>query len=125
MSQLNFNLYCYRVRVVDIIDGDSVRIDIDKGFEDWKVNQNVRLFGLNAPEIRTRDIHEKEMGYKVKAWVAAKFEVNGEYCIMESYYDKSGKFGRILGTFWLNDEDGNLYNLNELMLNEGLAELYH
>ena len=125
MSGLNFNLYCYRVRVQEIIDGDSIRVDIDKGFEDWKVNQNVRLYGLNAPETRTRDLHEKELGLKVKTWVAQKFDINGQYCIMESHYDKSGKYGRILGTFWLNDEDGNLYNLNELMLNEGLAKLYH
>jgi len=119
------NLYYYRVKVVDVIDGDSVRIDIDLGFEHWVVNQNVRMFGLNAPEIRTRDLHEKEIGLKVKAWVEEKFKENGDYCYMESHYDKSGKFGRILGTFWLKDLDGELYNLNELMLNEGLADLYH
>jgi endonuclease YncB( thermonuclease family) len=110
---------------MEIIDGDSIRVDIDKGFEDWLVNQNVRMYGLNAPEIRTRDLHEKERGLKVKAWVAKKFDINGQYCIMESYYNKNGKYGRILGTFWLKDDDGELYNLNELLLSEGLAELYH
>lgn len=122
---MEFNVYCYKVRIVKIIDGDSVRLDIDRGFDDWLVNQNVRLTGLNAPETRTRDLDEKEQGFKVWAWVKNKFEINGEYAIMESQYDKTGKYGRILGTFWLKDEDGELYNLNELMLNEGLAEFYH
>jgi endonuclease YncB( thermonuclease family) len=119
------SVYYYNAKILDVIDGDSIRIDIDLGFEHWIKNQNVRLFGLNAPEIRTTDLIEKEIGLKVKAWVQEKVDVNGEYCLIETEYDKSGKFGRILATFWLKDLDGEYYNLNEVMLSEGLAELYH
>ena len=122
---MDFNCYYYKIRIVDVIDGDSLRIDIDMGFEHWIVNQNVRLYGLNTPEIRTKDLYEKELGLKVKAWVESKVATNGEYAIMESYYDKSGKYGRILGTFWLKNAEGEYYNLNEMMLSEGLAEIYH
>lgn len=55
-------LYYYKAELVRIIDGDTIVVDIDKGFDDWKKNQRIRLLEIDAPEVRTRDLEEKARG---------------------------------------------------------------
>lgn len=49
-----------------VIDGDTVVLDIDLGFDTWLRNQTIRLYGLNTPEITGE---EKPEGLKSKAWL--------------------------------------------------------
>ncbi len=46
--------YSYRARVLDVIDGDTVWLDIDCGFDVW-TRQKVRLRGIDTPELGTPD----------------------------------------------------------------------
>jgi len=48
-------MYEYAVTIVRVVDGDTVDVDIDLGFEVTLKNQRVRLIGIDAPETRTRD----------------------------------------------------------------------
>lgn len=43
--------YTYRAIVVRVVDGDTMRLDVDLGFGIWKVNQAFRLLGCNAREL--------------------------------------------------------------------------
>ena len=52
-------MYEYRCNIVKIIDGDTVDVDIDLGFGVWMTNERVRLYGVDTPESRTRDLEEK------------------------------------------------------------------
>jgi len=54
-------MYEYRCKVVKIIDGDTVDVDIDLGFGVWMHKERVRLFGIDTPESRTRDLEEKNI----------------------------------------------------------------
>ena len=60
-------LYEYSCTIRSITDGDGLRVDIDLGFgvtlrgDDGR-GVNIRLFGIDAPESRTRNKEEKLHG---------------------------------------------------------------
>ena len=62
-------MYEYSVKVVKVIDGDTVDVDIDLGFGVWIHKERVRLHGIDTPESRTSDATEKVFGLKAKAFL--------------------------------------------------------
>ena len=111
MHEYNFNL-------VRVIDGDSVVVDIDLGFDVWIKNESIRLSGIDTPESRTRDKVEKIFGNIAKSRVQGFLE--SEKAILRSKEYAKGKFGRILGDFI--NEDG--VSLCETLLEEHLCVKY-
>ena len=49
-------MYEYRCKLIKVIDGDTIDIDIDLGFGVWMKNQRIRMHGIDTPESRTRDL---------------------------------------------------------------------
>jgi micrococcal nuclease len=88
-------MYQYRAKVNRIIDGDSIVLDIDLGFDVWMNNQSIRIYGIDTPESRTRDLDEKARGLMAKKHVEDLLPV-GEIVAVNTYKDQGGKFGRIL-----------------------------
>ena len=62
-------MYEYNCKIVKVVDGDTVDVDIDLGFGVWMRNERVRLYGIDAPESRTRDKEEKKYGLASKKYV--------------------------------------------------------
>ena len=58
-------MYEYRVNILKVIDGDTVDVDIDLGFNTWIKKERVRIMGIDTPESRTRNKIEKKFGKKV------------------------------------------------------------
>ena len=57
--------FCYNAKVLRVVDGDTIDLMVDLGFSiHHKVR--VRLYGINTPESRTRDLEEKALGLKAK-----------------------------------------------------------
>jgi micrococcal nuclease len=111
-------MYNYKIKKIErIIDGDTVDVSIDLGFNLTTV-QRVRLKGIDAAETRTKDLTEKEQGLVAKAWLEKELSREGEWVIETT---KEDKYGRILGTLYLV---GDPVTVNERMLNEGIAEPY-
>ena len=54
-------MYQYNCRIDRVVDGDTVDVDIDLGFDVWLKKQRIRLYGVDTPESRTRDLEEKNM----------------------------------------------------------------
>ena len=54
-------MYEYRCEVTRVVDGDTVDAIIDLGF-DVSYKSRVRLYGIDTPESRTRDLDEKARG---------------------------------------------------------------
>ena len=52
-------MYEYKATIIKVVDGDTVDVDIDLGFDVWLRNQRIRLFGIDCPESRTRNKKEK------------------------------------------------------------------
>jgi len=111
-------MYEYRARIKRIVDGDTIRVDIDLGFDMFLTNQTVRLYGIDAPESRTKDKEEKYYGTLAKDFLN-DYCPKGTVIKLRTHLDKKGKFGRILGDIIVNN-----VSLNEQMVEENLAVLY-
>ena len=88
-------MYEYRIKVVKVVDGDTVDVDIDLGFGVWLKKERVRLYGIDTPESRTRDKEEKKFGLMAKEYLKASLKKGTP--ILKTRKDGKGKFGRILG----------------------------
>ena len=115
-------MYEYRCKIVKIIDGDTVDVDIDLGFGVWLHKERVRLFGIDTPESRTSDKEEKVYGLIAKEWIT-KFMPLGSMQTLITEKDKSGKYGRILGKFRVNDGSYDII-LNDWMIANHHAVAY-
>jgi micrococcal nuclease len=128
VEKIGENMYEYRVKIIKVVDGDTVDVDIDLGFGVWLKNERVRLFGIDTPESRTRDKEEKKYGLAAKAFLKDHLKIGTPY--LRTHKDGKGKFGRILGEFWVEEfnETHNVSaktNLNVLMIEEHHAVAYH
>ncbi len=111
-------MYQYKIKkIVKVIDGDTIDVDIDLGFG-ITLSNRVRLKGINAAETKTLDLEEKKKGLAAKEWLTKELSKEDEWIIETT---KEDKYGRILGTLYLID---NLISLNQKMLNEGIVEPY-
>ena len=59
-------MYEYKCKMVRVVDGDTVDVDIDLGFGVWMRNQRIRMYGIDTPESRTSDKVEKVYGKAAK-----------------------------------------------------------
>tara|TARA_R110001599_G_scaffold69763_1_gene196289 strand:+ start:176 stop:595 length:420 start_codon:yes stop_codon:yes gene_type:complete len=108
----------YKAKVTKVIDGDTIRCDIDLGFDIVMTNQTIRLYGIDTPESRTKDLEEKFYGNLSKDFIN-DYCPKGSFITLRTHLDEKGKFGRILGELIVNK-----VNLNEQMIENGLAVHY-
>jgi micrococcal nuclease len=119
-------MYRYKVKTVDkVVDGDTVDVTIDLGF-DILHKIRVRLYGINTPESRTRDLEEKKRGLAAKdrlyELIMSCF-IDDNFLILET--KEKGKFGRYLGNLIRKTkEDTPELNLNQQLVTEGHAVDY-
>jgi len=120
--------YEYHAKVTEIIDGDTVVLDIDLGFDVVFTKQKVRLLGVDTPESRTSDKIEKVFGVASKDYVKKFIEACiNKNVIIRTYInddvDNNGreKFGRLLCEI-INPDTKKV--LNEELINNGYAVRY-
>ena len=110
-------MYEYKVTVDRVIDGDTVDVDVHLGFNVVLSKQRVRLHGIDTPESRTRNKEEKVRGLISKEYLKNICESSS---IRLQSKDR-GKFGRILGVLYKDDET---ISVNQKMCEEGFAVPY-
>ena len=115
-------MYQYKAKVLKVLDGDTVDIDLDLGFNIVLASQRVRMAGIDTPESRTTNNEEKVRGQLSKKKLAEKLPV-GSWVRIETQKSDSNddKFGRILAVFIM--EDGT--SLNQWMIDNNYAVLYN
>ena len=111
-------MFEYKCKLVRVVDGDTVDVDIDLGFGVWLRKQRIRLYGIDTPESRTSDPIEKVYGNAAKDFLI-KWTGAGELRI-KTHKDAKGKFGRILGELWTFDT-----NINQTLVDNHHAVRYH
>ena len=111
-------MYEYRCKVVHIVDGDTVDVDIDLGFGVWMKKQRIRLYGIDTPESRTRDLEEKKYGLAAKKFLTGMLDDEAGITL-KTHKDAEGKFGRILGELWRTT------NYADQSINEHMVEQNH
>ena len=94
-------MWTYRCKVIKVIDGDTVDVDIDLGFGIWQKNERVRIMGIDTPESRTRNKIEKKFGLASKEHLKGLLGKESvlQTTINKKGVDMKGKFGRVLGDF--------------------------
>jgi len=113
------NLFHYRAAVDRVVDGDTIDVTLDLGF-DIQMKGRVRFHGVNAPESRTRDAVEKQKGLAAKRYVEDWVSGLENRVIIQTTLDDKGKYGRILGRILNNDGEC----LNDEMVSLGHATPY-
>ena len=112
-------MYEYACKVKRVVDGDTVDVILDLGF-DVSYSCRVRLYGIDTPESRTRDKDEKARGKMAGAFLEEAIEDGEKVVIQTKLKDSKGKYGRVLGDVVV---DG--VNINKLMVKCYLAVAYH
>ena len=87
-------MYQYKCKIIKVVDGDTVDVDIDLGFDMWLRKQRIRLYGIDTPESRTRDKAEKKYGLLAKKFVQDNLKLDSTYMLNTK---EKGKYGRYLG----------------------------
>ena len=113
-------MYEYRAKILRWVDGDTVDVDIDLGFGVWLQKERVRLYGLDTPESRTRDLEEKARGLAAKDFCKSHAPVGSIVYVKNTKGKETGKYGRVLGELILEDER----SLNQLLIENGHAVEY-
>ena len=111
----NPEAFVYQAELDRVVDGDTIDIILDLGFDVKLHKQRVRLHGIDTPESRTRDLAEKKLG------LAAKERLQ-ELCVGK-FKIKSlgkGKYGRILGIPYTEDGE----DICQILIKEGHAVVY-
>ena len=112
-------MYEYNCKIDRVVDGDTVDVDIDLGFDVWMLKQRIRLYGVDTPESRTRDKVEKVFGNLAKEFVKKRLPV-GSKQVLRTKLDGKGKFGRILGDIIVDK-----VSMSETMIKEHHAVPYY
>tara|TARA_R110000824_G_scaffold96036_2_gene230478 strand:- start:17 stop:382 length:366 start_codon:yes stop_codon:yes gene_type:complete len=121
-------MYEYKFKLSRVVDGDTVDGTIDLGFDIY-VKKRIRMVGIDAPETRLqRKIlsvadreKEKQLGLLAKAKL--KELLKGQTITIKTQLDKTGKFGRVLGTLMTHETEAPL-NINNYMVLNGYAQKY-
>ena len=116
-------MYEYKCKVVHIVDGDTVDVDIDLGFGVWLKKERIRMFGIDTPESRTRDLEEKKYGNAAKEFITGMLDDEGGI-VLKTRKDKEGKYGRILGELWRTTDFADK-SINDYMIEKHHAVAYH
>lgn len=83
-------MYVYGARVVRVVDGDTIDVDVNLGFS-AHLFQRIRLLGINCPE------HGTPEGTAATAYTTAWIAEHGPDFTLRTELDRREKFGRILG----------------------------
>ena len=121
-------MYDYGFKLDRVVDGDTVDGTIDLGFG-ISVKKRIRLLGINAPETRlqrkikdeAKRLAEKELGLRAKDKLSDM--LHDQRIIIQTKLDKTGKFGRVLGTLLIEQSEEKL-NINEFLLSKGYVRKY-
>ena len=117
----NINKVC---KIVDIYDGDTCRAVFEHNGE---INKwTIRMNGYDSPEIRPSRKLENRDEIKQKAIESKNYLKSIIMNESQLVYLKCGKFdkyGRLLGTIFVNEHD--TVSVNELMVNNGYGYEYH
>ena len=108
--------YTYHARLIEVIDGDTILLEIDLGFQTF-ARQTIRLARINAPEIDTAD------GKKSKRFIQQRLKNSN--IVIETR--KRGKFGRFLALVYYHDSKSDYNDILNFgsLLNDELIERGH
>ena len=113
-NKISFKDQIIKAKVVHVYDGDTIHVVFNALGDYYK--WNCRIYGIDTPELRTKNSLEKEKGYEIKKIVSDHF-LNKIVDIKCYDFDK---YGRLLIDIFLLPEIDNPKNYN--MLSEWMVD---
>jgi micrococcal nuclease len=130
------DFYLYKVRLSGLYDADTIHVDVDLGFGVWLEHQTLRLYGIDAWEMRGE---ERPKGQAAKAFAEqllyypadmdpeerltiGALPGNSRPAVIRTYKDSKGKYGRWLAEYFIQI-GGAWVNLNKQLVANGHAEI--
>jgi micrococcal nuclease len=114
-------MYQYKAKILDIIDGDTLKVELSLGFDIYH-RVTLRLTDINAPEVRT--LNEEVKKYGIRAKEKLEEYVNGgdgNLIVSTLKPNPQDKWGRVLGTLY---KEGQNLTASEYMLANSYAWYY-
>jgi micrococcal nuclease len=116
-------MYDYKAKLIRVIDGDTIDAMIDLGFDTW-IKRRVRLAGIDAYEVRTRNKEEKKKGLLAKSRLQQVLAEGDEFRL-RSY--GVGKYGRCLADIYIvkryiKSDRYHGKSVNQMLVKEGHAK---
>jgi len=108
------DVFIYDATVIRVIDGDTIWMHIDLGFNIFK-KVKIRLLGIDTPPLTD------SLGKKAKAYVESLTRQSPNVIVRST---RSGKFDRYLGAVFIATPDKPPSYLNQLLLNHSLATVH-
>jgi endonuclease YncB( thermonuclease family) len=124
-----------RAQCIRVVDGDTIDVFVDCGFREFKT-MRLRLAGINAPEMHSKDATERLAAQAAKMWLTsilyaddlvlaslAKPSPVGEWPLRLITYKDPDSFGRWIADVFIHGDDGEI-SINAMALDLGHAKPY-
>lgn len=104
-----------KAKVINVYDGDTATVAVK--WLDITKTCRVRFASINTSELNSKDPTELAKAVLAQQRLAGLLPIGSSIIIQSHIVDK---FGRILGTIYLSQND--TVSVNDMMVNEGLAK---
>lgn len=120
-------LNVYKAHVESVIDGDTIEVNIDLGFETWTKKKSMRLRGINASELDkpSRPSNNTQLADSAKAFIVKRLK-GVPFVVVKTY--KTDIYGRYIADLFYHpkftdkrDVVKKGFFLNEELLKENLV----
>jgi micrococcal nuclease len=105
--------HVYNAKVINVYDGDTITVVFK--FKDEFYKWNCRLNGIDTPEMKSKDLNEKNAAIRARNFLREK--ILGK--IVKLYCSDFDKYGRLLVIVEYEDE-----NINNTMIDNGYGKYY-
>lgn len=106
--------YSYNAKVVRVVDGDTVVLNVDLGFRTWHESP-FRMLGIDAPEINAAGTN----GEDSRDWLRAVLPVG--LAVRIETQRSADKYGRWLATIWTGESG---VSVNEASIEARMSRPY-
>lgn len=112
-------MYTYACKILNIVDGDTLDIELDLGFN-IKMKERVRLLDVDTPEVFGKNaVAEGRVASDFATkWVRDR-ETHGRFVYESKKYNAREKYGRSLGYIRWIGASNKIETLNEALIESG------
>jgi micrococcal nuclease len=114
-------MYEYKASVLEVTDGDTIRLDVDLGFS-LRQKISLRLYGINTPELH--GVADTAPGKAAKEYLVGLLSVKPgvwKPVTIKTLKDGKDKYGRLLAMVFV---DGDPIPVNDRMVSAKHAVAY-